>query len=158
MVVEVVKQKKFGDVGDSERTIEMRGGGSASETTEMRWFYKEMSTVSISTSFHLYHRWNDRIREDILRSVSVTTIFTSHSQIVWCYSQWQSAYLEMLSTIPQIEFVKGIPPSFRSDFYFVVSKRNLIVLDDQIIDASKDKRIINLFYCRLQTNVLPINE
>ena len=26
MVVEVVKQKKFGDVGDSERTIEMRGG------------------------------------------------------------------------------------------------------------------------------------
>ena len=78
--------------------------------------------------------------------------------IVWCYSQWQPAYLEMLSTIPQIEFVKGIPPSFRSDFYFVVSKRNLIVLDDQIIDASKDKRIINLFYYRLQTNVLPINE
>ena len=78
--------------------------------------------------------------------------------IVWCYSQWQPAYLEMLSTIPQIEFVKGIPPSFRSDFYFVVSKRNLIVLDDQIIDVSKDKRIINLFYCRLQTNVLPINE
>ena len=109
MVVEVVKQKKFGDVGDSERTIEMRGGGSASETTEMRWFYKEMSTVSISTSFHLCHRRNDRIREDILRSVSITTIFTSHSQIVWCYSQWQSAYLEMLSTIPQIQFVKAIP-------------------------------------------------
>ena len=77
-----MKQKKFGDVGDSERTIEMRGGGSASETTEMRWFYTEMSTVSISTSFHLYHRWNDRIREDILRSVSIITIFTSHSQIL----------------------------------------------------------------------------
>ena len=74
-----MKQKKFGDVGDSERTIEMRGGGSASETTEMRWFYKEMSTVSISTSFHLCQLWDDRIREDILGSVSITTIFTSHS-------------------------------------------------------------------------------
>ena len=33
-------------------------------------------------------------------------------RIVWCYSQWQPAYLEMLSTIPQIEFFKGIPPAF----------------------------------------------
>ena len=29
----------------------MRGGGSASETKEMRWFYTEVSTVSISTPF-----------------------------------------------------------------------------------------------------------
>ena len=38
-----------------------------------------MSAVSISTSFHLCHLWDDRIREDILGSVSITTIFTSHS-------------------------------------------------------------------------------
>ena len=29
--------------------------------------------------------------------------------------------------------------------YFDVNKRNLIVFDDQMIDASKDKRIVNLF-------------
>ena len=28
---------------------------------------------------HLYHLWDDRIREDIMGSVSITTIFTSHS-------------------------------------------------------------------------------
>ena len=31
------------------------------------------------------------------------------------------------------------------DSYFDVNKRNLIVFDDQMIDASKDKRIMNLF-------------
>ena len=66
-------------------------------------------------------------------------------RIVWCYSQWQPAYLEILSTITQIEFVKGIPPALEDDSFFDVSKRNLIVLDDQMIDASKDKSIVNLF-------------
>ena len=31
------------------------------------------------------------------------------------------------------------------DSYFDVNKRNLIVFDDQMTDASKDKRIVNLF-------------
>ena len=66
-------------------------------------------------------------------------------RIGWCYSQWQPAYLEILSTILQIEFVKGIPPALEDDYFFDVSKRNLIVLDDQMIDASKDKPIANLF-------------
>ena len=39
----------------------------------------QMSAVSISTSFHFHHLWDDRTREDILSSVSITTIFTSHS-------------------------------------------------------------------------------
>ena len=30
-------------------------------------------------------------------------------RIVWCYSQWQPAYTELLMTIPGIEYVKGIP-------------------------------------------------
>ena len=47
--------------------------------------------------------------------------------------------------MPNIEFVKGIPTALEQDFYFDVNKRNLIVFDDQMIDASKDKRIVNLF-------------
>ena len=66
-------------------------------------------------------------------------------KIVWCYSQWQPAYMEMLVTIPNIEFVKGIPTALEQDAYFSVHKRNLIVFDDQMIDAGKDQSIVNLF-------------
>ena len=50
-----------------------------------------------------------------------------------------------VATIPQIEFVKGIPPDLEHDSYFDVNKSNLIVFDDQMIDAGGDKRIVNLF-------------
>ena len=66
-------------------------------------------------------------------------------KIVWCYSQWQPAYMEMLVTIPNIEFVKGILTALEQDAYFSVNKRNLIIFDNQMIDAGKDQRIVNLF-------------
>ena len=47
--------------------------------------------------------------------------------------------------MPYIEFVKGIPEALEQDSYFDVNRRNLIVFDDQMINASKDKRIVNLF-------------
>ena len=40
---------------------------------------------------------------------------------------------------------KHIPPALEQDSYFHVNKRNLIVFDDQMIDAGKDQRIVNLF-------------
>ena len=46
----------------------------------------------------------------------------------------------MLVDMPHIEFVKEIPTALEQDSYFDVNKRNLIALDDQMIDASKDKR------------------
>ena len=51
----------------------------------------------------------------------------------------------MLVSTPHIEFVKEILTALEKDSYFDANKRNLIVFDDQIIDASKDKRIVNLF-------------
>ena len=36
-------------------------------------------------------------------------------RIVWCYSQLQFAYMALVATIPQIEFVKGIPPDLEHD-------------------------------------------
>ena len=47
--------------------------------------------------------------------------------------------------IPTIEFVKGIPEYLENDFYLDVNIRNLIVIDDQMIEAGKDNRIVNLF-------------
>ena len=51
----------------------------------------------------------------------------------------------MLVAMPNTEFVKGIPTALEQDSYFEVNKRNLFVFDDQMIDAGKDKRIVNLF-------------
>ena len=73
------------------------------------------------------------------------TIYPPPERIVWCYSQWQPAYTEMLVAMPHIEFVKGTPTALEQDSDFDVNKGNLILFDDQIIDASKDKRIVNLF-------------
>ena len=58
-------------------------------------------------------------------------------RIVWCYSQWQPAYSGLLMTIPGIEFIKGIPGNLEQDSYFDVNIRNLIVIDDQMIEAGK---------------------
>ena len=80
----------------------------------------------------------------LLRQAS-ETIYRPLERIVWCYSQWQPAYTGLLVAMPQIEFVKGIPTAFEQDSHFDVNKRNLIGFDDQTIDASKDKRILNLF-------------
>ena len=66
-------------------------------------------------------------------------------RIIWCYSQWQNAYTQLLMMIPTIEFVKGIPTALEQDTYLDVNKRNLIVIDDQMIEAGKDNRIVNLF-------------
>ena len=73
------------------------------------------------------------------------TITPTPQRIVWCYSRWQPAYMEMIETVPEIEFVKGIPSSIEKDHYFDVNVRNLIVIDDQMTTASNDKHIINLF-------------
>ena len=59
-------------------------------------------------------------------------IYLPQERIVWCYSQWQPAYTEMLVAVPHIEFIKGIPTALEQDFYFDVNKRNLIVFDDQM--------------------------
>ena len=45
-------------------------------------------------------------------------------RIIWCYSQWQPAYSELLNTVPNIEFVKGIPENLEQDSYFNDNKRN----------------------------------
>ena len=66
-------------------------------------------------------------------------------RIIWCYSQWQLAYTQLLLAIPRIEFIKGIPESLEQDSFFDINIRNLIVIDDQMIEAGSDNRIVNLF-------------
>ena len=74
-----------------------------------------------------------------------TVIDQSPERIIWCYSQWRPAYTQLLMMVPTIEFVKGIPESLENDSYLDINIRNLIVIDDQMIEAGKDNRIVNLF-------------
>ena len=50
-----------------------------------------------------------------------------------------------MATIPNIEFVRGIPSDLEHASYFDIRQRNLMVIDDQMADAGEDKRIVNLF-------------
>ena len=76
-----------------------------------------------------------------------TVIDQPPERVIWCYSQSQPAYTQllMMMMIPTLESVKGIPESLENDSYLDVNIRNLIVFDDQMIEAGKDNRIVNLF-------------
>ena len=59
---------------------------------------------------------------------------------VWCYSQLQPAFMELMVTVPNIEFVKGIPSELENDSFFDINKRNLVVIDHQMENAGGDKQ------------------
>lgn len=65
-------------------------------------------------------------------------------RIIWCYSQWQPAYTQLLRMILTIEFVMGILSTLENDSHLDMNMCNLIVIDDQIIEAGSVKRIVNL--------------
>ena len=73
------------------------------------------------------------------------TISPAPQRIIWCYGQWQQSYFDMLKTVPEIEFNKGIPDDIDNTDYLDVSQRNLIVLVDLMAQSGKDKRISDLF-------------
>ena len=63
--------------------------------------------------------------------------------IIWCYGIYQPAYDEMLTSIPNITFVEGVPSDL--DFMIDPNIRNLVVLDDMMQELSNEKKITNLF-------------
>ena len=65
--------------------------------------------------------------------------------IMWCYSQWQQSYFDMMKTMAGIEFHQGIPGDTDEPDYLDVSQHNLIVLDDLMVQSGKDQRIADLF-------------
>lgn len=63
-------------------------------------------------------------------------------KILWCYGEYQPLFQEMLKTIPNIEFIEGIPSDINQ--LLRPSQRNLIVLDDLMSDTGSNKEITNL--------------
>ena len=98
---------------------------------------------------HLYGCWNDRIRKNCLGTIITTTgskrnrtVPGEDNLVLFAVA---TAYSELLNTLPNIEFVKGIPENLEQDSYFNDNIGNLIVIDDQMIEAGNDNRIVNLF-------------
>ena len=73
------------------------------------------------------------------------TISLPPQPIIWCYSQWQQSYFDMMKTITGTEFIQDIPKHIDEPGYLDVSQRNLIVLADLMAQSGKDKRIADLF-------------
>ncbi len=46
------------------------------------------------------------------------TIGPPPERIIWCYGQWQPMYVEMIDTLPGIEFYEGIPFEIDSQHFF----------------------------------------
>ncbi|XP_045201506.2 uncharacterized protein LOC123555043 [Mercenaria mercenaria] len=67
-------------------------------------------------------------------------------RIVWLYKRWQPMYGEIQSTVyPEVKFYQGIPSDINEDEYFDTKLNNLLILDDMMSEAGKDKRITDLF-------------
>ena len=73
------------------------------------------------------------------------TIEPPPERIIICYSHWQPSYNDMQDSIPNIEFMRGIPSNLEQDSFLDTSKRNLIIFDDLMSDIGKDNRMTDLF-------------
>ena len=75
-----------------------------------------------------------------------TRIQPQIQRIVWLYKRWQPMYTIIKSTVmPKVEFIQGIPQELDDDDYFGPRQNNLLILDDMMSTAGKDKRITDLF-------------
>ncbi len=65
------------------------------------------------------------------------------TRLIWVYSEWQEDYDKIKTIYPEIEFMKG----YSDDIYDSLepSDRNLLILDDQMSEASNTKSLANLF-------------
>jgi flagellar motor protein MotB len=61
-------------------------------------------------------------------------------RIFWCYREWQPLYAEMAQQMSNITFIQGIQVPDMDPIH-----PHLVVLDDLMIDATKNKDISNMF-------------
>ena len=102
--------------------------------------FTEMSAVSLWVSFHLHDCWNDQVQKSSLGSISITSSSSGNlpspkedrlvlfTMVAYVY---RNAGRHATHWIHQGNFY-----GFGAGPYFDVNKQNLIVFDDQMIDAS----------------------
>jgi len=66
-------------------------------------------------------------------------------RVIWLYKRWQKLYDVIKNTVPNVEFMKGIPINLDSDDFIDPQRCNIIVLDDMAAEIAKDDRVTSLF-------------
>lgn len=67
-------------------------------------------------------------------------------RIVWLYKRWQPLYDVIQSKVySKVEYIQGILLDLDHDFFINLKTRNIVILDDLMLSASKDSRIDELF-------------
>lgn len=67
-------------------------------------------------------------------------------RIVWLYKRWQTLYDVIQSKVySKVEYIQGILLDLDQDFFINPKTRNIVILDDLMLSASKDSRIDELF-------------
>ena len=69
------------------------------------------------------------------------TISPPPQRIIWCYSQRQPSYLDMMKRCPVHMFNQGILEHIDEPDYLDESRRNLIVLDDVMAQGSHHRNL-----------------
>lgn len=60
-------------------------------------------------------------------------------KLMQCYGEWQPMYATLMETVPNVEFVEGLPDPASFD----AKTRNLVVIDDLM--AETDDKMTKLF-------------
>ena len=79
----------------------------------------------------------------VLRVLEERLIEPFPTRLIWVYGEWQGDYDKAKTIYPEIEFVKG----YSDDLYDSLEScdRNLLILDDQMSEASDTKSLAKLF-------------
>jgi len=67
-----------------------------------------------------------------------TLIRGTFKEIIYCYSEWQPLYEKMISDVPKIKFIKGIPELDNLE-------NSIVILDDLMNEVIEDKMLLKLF-------------
>lgn len=65
--------------------------------------------------------------------------------ITWVYTSHQPMYDELMKTVKNIKFVKGLPDSFEDESLFPPDQSHLVILDDVIFEASNHPEVVKIF-------------
>ena len=108
-----------------------------------------MSAVSIGSSIYLHGCRDERFGKNCLGTITVTTSSNRDRSTTGENNLVLFTVAKRLHAIIDDDsnncICQGIPESLENDSYLDVNIRNLIVIDDQMIEARKDNRIVNLF-------------
>lgn len=78
-----------------------------------------------------------------LLTQSETVVNKPPQNIIWCYGEYQPAYIEIQQTVGNVTFIEGIPDDLSQ--HINKELRNLIIIDDLMTECEKDKRVTHLF-------------